>query len=541
MPPGLNDQFRTAGLTHLVAVSGANVAIVLAAALLAARWAGLRARALPALGLVAILGFLILARPDPSVLRATVCGVIAVVAMSRGGRGAGLPALNAAVIILLLVDPGLGRSYGFALSVLATAGLLVVAPGWRLALGRFLPQVVADAVAIPAAAQVVCAPVIAMLAGNVSLVAVPANLLVAPAVAPATVLGVLAALIAPFSATLGQIPAAIAWLPTAWIVWVARVSAGLPSAAVPWPDGVEGALLLAGLVIVAWIAGPILFRRRKVLGAVLLVAALLASPLGPRTPWPPVGTRAVFCDVGQGDAAVLLTGAHHGVLVDAGPDPQLVDDCLDDLGVRVLDAIVLSHFHADHVDGLPGALAGRSVGEVVVAPIDDPPDRARQVYGWAAGAGVPVRRGVVGERRTVGSLTWEIVWPLRVIRDGSIPNNASLVLVVELDDVRLLMTGDVEVAAQGALLALLSRVAPRVDVLKVPHHGSRSQHPRLAEIVRARAAVVSVGAGNTYGHPAQETLATYAALGIPLLRTDLSGAVAVVGSGATLRLVPRRS
>src|SRR4029077_988121 len=151
--------FRTSGLTHLVAVSGANVAIVLAAALLAARWGGLRARAVPAAGLVAVLGFLVLARPEPSVLRATVCGVVAVVALGRGGRAAGLSALCAAVVVLLLSDPGLGRSYGFALSVLAPAGLLVLAPPWRQRLAQHLPPVVADALAVPAAAQVACAPV----------------------------------------------------------------------------------------------------------------------------------------------------------------------------------------------------------------------------------------------------------------------------------------------------------------------------------------------------------------------------------------------
>ncbi len=167
-------------------------------------------------------------------------------------------------------------------------------------------------------------------------------------------------------------------------------------------------------------------------------------------------------------------------------------------------------------------------------------EEVEQVRGWAGGAGVPLRRVVVGERRAVGAVRWQVVWPVRVIHgEGSEPNNASIVLVVDTGGVRLLLTGDVEAAAQSALLPLVTGLDPPVDVLKVPHHGSRSQDPGLVGTLRPRLAVVSVGAGNTYGHPNAETLARYSELGVPVVRTDLSGDVAVVGSGADLRLVPR--
>ncbi len=541
MPPAVVEDFRTAGLTHLVAVSGANVAIVLTAALLAARWGGLRARSVPAAGLLAVLGFLILARPEPSVLRATVCGVVAVVALGRGGRAAGVPALCAAVVLLLLTDPGLGRSYGFALTVLATGGLLVLAPTWRRWLSRWCAPAWADAIAVPAAAQLACAPVLAMLSGTVSLVAVPANLLVAPAVAPATILGVLIALVAPIAPPVAHLLALAAWAPTAWIVLVARLGAQVPGASAPWPEGVPGGLLLFGLVVSVWWVGPWLLRHRGAAAALATLVLLLASPLGPRTPWPPAEARAVFCDVGQGDAVVIPTTPGHALLVDAGPDPDAVDDCLQDLGIQALDAVVLSHLHADHVEGLPGALHGRTVGEIVVGPIDEPPEQAVRVQGWAAAAGIGVRRAEYGERREVGGVAWQVVWPSRVIRgDGSAPNNASVVLVLDTAGIRILLTGDVEIAAQAALVPLLAGLDPPVDVFKVPHHGSRSQDPRLLPEVRPRLAVVSVGTGNTYGHPAPETLAALATLGIPVLRTDLSGAVAVVGSGADVRLVSQR-
>ena len=181
MPAGLVDDFRTAGLTHLTAVSGANLAIVVTFVLVVGRWAGLRGRWLPVTAALAMAWFVVLARPQPSVLRAAVMGAIALLALGTGRRRRSLAALAAAVLGLLLIDPWLARSFGFALSVLATAGLVLLAPGWARAwTARGLPRPVAEALAVPVAAQLVCAPVIVLLSGQVSLVAVAANLLAAP-------------------------------------------------------------------------------------------------------------------------------------------------------------------------------------------------------------------------------------------------------------------------------------------------------------------------------------------------------------------------
>ena len=198
LDPALGEDFRTTGLTHLMAVSGANVVIILGVVLFAVRWT--RAGPVPraVVCAAALIGFVILARPSPSVVRAAAMGAIGLLGLASGRPRAALPALAAGVAVLILIDPELAADPGFALSVLATSGLLLLAPAWRDALRRRgCPPGVAEALAVPAAAQVACGPVVAGLSGSVSLVAVPANLLVVPVIAPATLLGVVAAVLSP--------------------------------------------------------------------------------------------------------------------------------------------------------------------------------------------------------------------------------------------------------------------------------------------------------------------------------------------------------
>jgi competence protein ComEC len=350
--------------------------------------------------------------------------------------------------------------------------------------------------------------------------------------------------VAPVSPTVAELTARVAGIPTAWIVAVARNAAALPHAAVPWPSGVGGAVLLAAGLLVG---GLVLGRAARVagrpgrlllLGAAVLGIALptLLLPAVVRAGWPPPDWVMVACDVGQGDALVLNAGGGTAVVVDAGPQPGAVDRCLRDLAVRRVALVLLTHLHADHVGGLPGVWRSRPVAALALGPLDEPVEQAARVARWARAAGTVPRRVQVGERGSVGGLNWRVVWPRRIIRgDGSVPNNASVVLIAERDGVRLLLAGDIEPDAQRALLPALDRV----DVLKVPHHGSAYQEPRLVERTRPRVALISAGADNDYGHPASATLAQLEAAGALVLRTDRQGDLAVVGPAERLRVVAR--
>ena len=536
MPAGLVEDFRTAGLTHLTAVSGANLAIVTGFVLLVGRRLGVRGRALPLLAGVAMAGFVVLARPQPSVVRAAVMGAVALLALAGGRRHRSLPALAVTVVALLLADPWLARSYGFVLSVLATGALVLLAPRWARAWrDRGLPEVLAQATAVPLAAQLVCAPVVVLLSAQVSLVAVPANVLVAPAIAPATVLGVLATLASavhpPSAAALAWLAACFVW----WVVVVARSAADLPWAAVEWPGTPPGAALLAaGMAVAVLLVGRAARRPRVALGLVVTVLAVAAVPMS-RPGWPPPGWVLAVCDVGQGDALVLAAGPGSAVMVDAGPDPRRVDACLRGLQVRRVVLVLLTHLHADHVEGLPGVLRGRPVGEVQVGAWDEPAEQLARVRRWTSGAGVPLTRAAVGDRVRVGRVRWEVIWPRRVIHAGSLPNNASTVLLVDTGGLRLLLTGDIEPEAQRGVLA--RGIGGRVDVLKVAHHGSAYQDPELLAVARPRVALISAGADNDYGHPAPATVRAVRRSGAVLGRTDRDGTLLVVGSGRRLRLV----
>lgn len=533
--PELADDFRATGLTHLLAVSGTNLTILVGFLLIVGRWVGVRGRGLWALGAFGIVGFVLVARTEPSVVRAAAMGSVALIGMGANGTSRGTRCLGVAALVLLLADPGLALSAGFALSVLATGGILLLAPRWRDAMMAWAPRWLAEAVSVPLAAQVACTPVVLGISGEVSLVAVWANLVVAPAVAPATVLGLAGGLAGLAWPRLGEwIAAPGAWA-VEWIILVARRAADLPTAAVELgATPLVVVLVTAATVVVAAVMPRVVGRRSSAtLSALVLVAAVLVRP--PTPGWPPADWVMAACDVGQGDALLLNAGGGSAVLVDAGPDPEALAACLRRLEVRVLPVVVVTHFHADHVDGVR-ALGDRfRVGQVLGSSLPDPPAGVALVSDTVAAPGVTP----YGASWRLGELTVQHLWPPPhlppVSSSESAANNASVVLLVESRGVRMLLTGDLEPSGQRALARSLPDLD--VDVLKVPHHGSRHQDLDWLTSLSPEVAIVSVGEDNDYGHPDAGLLSALERVGAETWRTDESGDVVVVvdGDGLAVR------
>jgi competence protein ComEC len=541
LDPVLQQRFQTAGLTHLIAVSGTNCSILIGTVALLLQRVRASPRIIAASGGLVLVGFVLIARPSPSVLRAAVMAAVALAALASGRQRSAVPSLGAAALLLLMWQPSLAVNLGFALSVAATASLLLIAPGWVRALRNAgVPAGVAEPVAVAAAAHLATIPFIAAMTGRVSLVAIPANVLAEPVVAAATILGVLAAVNSLAWLPLATLFAELAGWPCRWLVWVAEYFGSLPGATLPWPSGVAGGLLLAvaGGAVWSLCRHPL---SRNLLAVAVVVALLVQIPVRAVTAgWPPTGWLITACDVGQGDSLALNAGPNSAVLIDAGPDPVAVDRCLRQLRIRTIPLVVLTHFHLDHVGGLAGVFHDRAVSRVLTSPFEEPATGHRLVLNVLRSHHLALAQAAVGVTLTAGAIRLDVLGPLKSYGGTrSDPNNSSVVLRASIHGVRVLLPGDAEVEAQDDLLR--SGVDLHADILKVPHHGSAYSDPAFLQAVHARLALITVGLNNDYGHPSPLLLAELARLGVPARRTDLDGDVAVILNLGRLQPVLHRT
>ncbi|MFB8767705.1 ComEC/Rec2 family competence protein [Nocardiopsis alba] len=529
LPEETAEDFRATGMTHLLTVSGANLAILTGFVLAVARWSRAPTWCSVAGGALMIWLFVLVCRPEPSVVRAAFMGSLGLLALATGRPGAGLGALSATVVGVLFVAPGLAASYGFALSVLATAGILLLVPSWTRAWSPPLSRPVAEAAAIAVAAHVAVAPVLVLLSGEVSWVAVPANLLAAPVVAGVTVAGAAVTVVASLWPEAAAVLVHLPGLGVSWIALVAETGARVPHGALSWRSDVTGAVLSA-LLIAAFVVlrGGV----RRVFAAV--VAAVLVLGVATRCVpggWPPPGWVLVACDVGQGDAFVVSTGPGSAMVFDTGDDPDLVNGCLERLGVREIPLLVLSHDHADHVDGTPGVLRHRRV----LSALAPEGFEGSSVGRLLMAEGVEIGAAVRGATYRVDGWTLRVLWPPKE-HVGTV-NDRSVVIRADGTHLSALFTGDIEEPAQSALTRGPDRDLLAVTVLTTPHHGSNTQEPDFIAAVGAEVALTSVGRDNGYGHPTPFALGLLARTARVSARTDLDGDVAVLDS--PVRVVAR--
>lgn len=534
----MEHDFRITGLTHLMAVSGSNLALMLGVMLALFRWVGVRGWAvrIAAVGVVGM--FVVVCGPDPSVLRAAAMGLVALAAMGAGKGRRSIRGLLVAVLVLVTLDPWLARAPGFWLSSAACLGIVVIGPWCLGRLTHWAPRWLAEAWAIPLAAQIPTLPIVTGLSGEVSVVGLVANVLAGPFVGPTTILGFAAACTSwypPLSALLG-------WC-AGWgsqpILWTASVCAGLPGTSLEWFPGWLG-IITTGAVSLALLGvlGPVL--RRLWACALVLLGLLVGLLVHPSPPGWPGRWDVAFCDVGQGDATVIRAGQGAAVLVDAGPDPSAALRCLQELGIEEVPLVILTHYHADHIGGFE-AVIDHYHPRLVLTSRWPQPESAAVAVRLAAGD-AQVRPVQPGEQIAVGEMRWTSVSSLRpsatVALDGaagesSVENDSSVIGVAQVAGLRVVLAGDAEPAGQAAALRQARElgISLAAQVLKLPHHGSSRQDERFFSATTARLAVASAGEGNAYGHPAARALSLATRLGMTVVRTDEDGTVTVTAEG----------
>ena len=525
--PNFVIEMRRVGLSHLTAVSGANFAIIAAFLLWLSQWVFKRVRSRLILTSLVLIGFIFLVRPSPSVLRASVMCAVILIAKARGVKADSVPSLGLAISFLILMDPFQAIDPGFALSVAATAGILLLAPKLELWLTeRFGHEKLAQVIAIPLAATFMCTPIILAISGQFSLVSIPANVLAGPVVAPITIIGFISALLSPIIPSVSHI-LLVAIKPLAqFIVWISNTASALP--VLMLPKSYLGAIIAISVIAL------IKFKKWAALFLILIIATLIIVLPGS---WPGSHWAVANCNIGQGDGLAINLGNNEALVIDVGPDSKLMDECLNDLGIKRIPLLVLSHFHADHVHGLDGALGGRDIANVWVSNLDQPKSERDTAY-LLLGT-TPIHQATAGEtiefKSAKGPVKIEVLWPTKsqsnfeaLPGDGSAINNSSVALLITVGKLRIFSAGDLEPQAQEALLAL-TKIDP-IDIYKVSHHGSSFQFLPLMSALHPKIALISVGAGNSYGHPAPSTVNALEVLGAKTLRTDQDGAISVDGA-----------
>lgn len=533
VPADLEQDMRRSALAHLVAVSGANCALVVGIAVwLTALFRGsVRARLVT--GSLALAGFVILVTPEPSVIRAAVMAVIVLSAMAIGRPVQGVPVLGITVWVLLLIDPWRALEVAFVLSVAATAGILLGYAALAGALQRVMPTGLAWFVALPLSAQLAVQPIIILLRPALPVWGIPANILAAPAAPLVTFFGVLGAVTGPLPGPLADFFTWLGWFPAAWIAGIARAVSLAPLTEVPWLAGIPGLVALTVATALAVLAIRATQRRLWIAAAVVLVGVGVASQTLPMvfSQWRvPTGWSIAQCDVGQGDSVVYRAG-DLVVVIDTGDDAQLMGTCLRLLRITTVDYLLLTHFDRDHV-GASEVFHGITT-VVLAGPPENDEDRAR--LSALAHHGASVVQVVEGDRFALGPVTVDVVWPPRA--PLAAPGNDSSVVTIFTPTIQcptclsLAALGDLGQTPQRMIAERL--VGTRVDVVKVSHHGSADQHPELYDRLGSRIALIGVGAENGYGHPADSVLSFLQHQRHHVVRTDRHGTTVLVGTAGT--------
>lgn len=560
LPPDLDEAFRTTGMTHIIAISGFNIAILVAILVRLAE-PFLSKRGAVIFALVGISLYTVLVGADASVVRAALMGSIYLITTRWLGRpNFTFASLFLAGMVMTLIRPFTLWDVGFQLSFAATLSLMLYADPltqWtRRRLARWLTRdwvekvmgVLSEAVVLTIAAQILTLPLMIGYFGQLSIISPLANALILPVQPAVMIWGGLATLVGLVLPALGQLLAWVAWLFLGYTIWLVRLFAAVTGAAVPVTVSAAGVVaIFAAIGALTWLGQQPAEQRNKIFTAVRQnitqrlavgvsgVTAVLVFSWG--ISQPDGQLHLAFLNVGQGDATFIQTPSGRQILVDGGLYPSVLNDQLGrqmPFWDKEIDLLIATHPDADHVSGLVGVFAryrvntlitnGQSFGE---SPIYD------EVLAAAEAQQTEIRPVQAGEIIEIGDgVRLEVVHPgAELIEDNRNENSVSMRLVYE--DFTFLFTGDAEQEGEAEMLA--GERPLNALVFKAGHHGSNSSSSLpFLQTVQPQIIVVSAGVDNRFGHPAPEMLARADAVGAVILRTDVLGTIHVATDGHSM-------
>ena len=556
LPEDLEEDFRSTGMTHIIAISGFNIALIAGALLAGGRQVvGIRIAAWVAIA--AVFTYTIFVGAEASVVRAAVMATLMIFAVTMLGRPTYLPAvIFSAAFFLTLLNPDILWDVGFQLSFASTLGLTLYLGPWSHHFQTLVQPVAGDNAARTAtrfvsevvlatfAAMIVTFPLIIYHFRTISLVSPLANLLILPAQPGIMTWGGLATAAGMISPILGQIPAWIAWLFLSYTIALVEFFGSLSFAALPLtvPAGVlaggYGIIFVATVIGRSTSEGGESESKQGIDGRVLktsLIGLLLFLLLAAAWLWqrPDGKLHVSFLDVGQGDAILIESPDGRQMLVDGGQYPSLL---LSRVGEQLpfwdkdIDIVAATHPDADHVDGLVDLFESYNVGQVITNGSHEEAGTGYSgLVSAAKGADTPVLGVSGGEVIELGPEVTIEVLSAGELSGSDNDNDESIVMRLIYEDFSLLLTGDAEQTAEMALLK--SGTDVQSAVLKAGHHGSNSSSGReFLQAVNPQIVIIS-GGGERYDHPHEDVLARIAETGAAVMRTDELGTIELISDG----------